>query len=169
MRTKDVIQKAKDFCIENSVTDYPVNIVGLCEQRNISVFETYLPEDVSGFIVIQKDNYKHYGTNRVIVVNLSDSASRRRFTIAHELAHFILHRKEEDPLYAHRDAGQNSRIEQEANIFASNILMPEDLVLDAIEHSEYSDLNIISPEYIAQAFAVSRSAAEVRLKQLGIR
>lgn len=170
MRKEDIINKAKEFCIENNVNDYPVRIIDLCKAYGISVFEKYLPENVSGYIVIQSKEFRDYNTNKVIVVNLSDSASRRRFTIAHELAHFLLHKKEDETLFAHRDAGQNGGIEHEANIFASNILMPEELVrkaLNDIDADNWGELfNSTKIDYIARCFAVSSSAAEVRLKQL---
>ena len=96
-----IIKKAKKFCRENNITEYPVPIVRICESQGFRVFEQYLPEDVSGFIVAQEEPFEYYNSNKVIVVNLSDSASRRRFTIAHELAHFLLHKKADDIVYAH--------------------------------------------------------------------
>lgn len=170
MDRNEIIKKAKDFCDTHHIDNYPVNIVSLCASHGITVFEEYLPPNVSGFIVVQKENFAKYGTNRVIVVNFADSANRRRFTIAHELAHYLLHSKD-DQVFAHRDAGQNGGIENEANIFASNILMPEELVKKAL--SQIDDIARIAPpslkaNYISLNFAVSIPAAKVRLSQLGI-
>ena len=171
MQIKDVKQKALDYCKEKEIENYPVNIVHLCNLEKISVFEKYLPPEVSGFIVTDKKNVLNYDSNKVIVVNLSDSARRRRFTIAHELAHYILHRNNEDELFAHRNVGNNSNIEIEANIFASMILMPENLIeksLDnLIELQGYAD-SFEKVNWISSQFAVSPAAAEVRLSQLGL-
>lgn len=171
MRKEQIIEKAKAICKEKSISEYPVKIVDLCNEYGISVFEEYLPSEVSGFIVIQEEDFKKYNTGKLIVANLSELASRRRFTIAHELGHYMLHKKDDDKLFAHRDAGSNGQIEQEANIFASNILMPEDLVRHALDLSDnelvsFSDFYKI--DYIANQFAVSHSAARIRLEQLGI-
>lgn len=165
-------RKAKAICEKYDVKTYPVNIVSICENEGITVFEEYLPEEVSGFIVIQEENFMNYGTGHVIVVNRLDSARRRRFTIAHELAHFLLHKTEESPLFAHRDAGQNGGIETEANFCASNVLMPENLVKQVVKQV-YRKYNGYPPSYIiteevADAFVVSKPAVEVRLNQLGI-
>ncbi len=169
MLKNDIIEKANEICAENNISEYPVNIVGLCERFGIAVYQEYLPDDVSGFIVAQDAPFGDYHANQVIVVNLSDCASRRRFTIAHELAHYILHKKSET-LYAHRDAGQNGGQEQEANIFASNLLMPEDLVRSALKQQQNEagrkPFDFEKVEYISGQFAVSRSAAQVRLEQL---
>ena len=172
MLKSDIMQKAKDFCSEHSIEEYPVRIVDLCKKMGISVFEEYLPKDVSGFIVIQEEPFHDYNSGRVIVANLSDSAERRRFTIAHELAHYLLHRDDNQPLYAHRDAGQNGGIEREANIFASNILMPEDLVRSFLDEIKDEVPGKLFDSYkiilLADQFAVSRPAAETRLKELNL-
>ncbi len=165
MNKKEVFAKAEDFCKVNHVESYPVNIISLCEAQGIKVFEDELPYGVSGFIIIQDEKIFRYDTNRLIVVNSNDAATRRRFTIAHELAHYVLHRDPGQPLYAHRDAGQNGGIETEANTFAGAVLMPEKAVRDAMSY-KYR----VSPAtiYIAQNFLVSEDAARVRLQQLGI-
>ena len=165
-----IVEKANKFCEENNITNYPVNIITLCAKYGLQVFEKYLPQNVSGFIVFQAENFLDFNTGKVIVVNLLHGPARRRFTIAHELAHFVLHKSENETIYAHRDAGQNGGIEQEANIFASNILMPENLVKNALSKLDSSfwgsALDSEKIRYISEEFAVSRAAAQVRLEQL---
>ena len=172
MQKSEIMKRAEQFCIKHDIMQYPVKIVELCRAEGISVFEEYLPRDVSGFIVIQEEEFENYGTGRLIVINLADSARRRRFTIAHELAHYILHRDESQPYYAHRDAGQNGGIEREANIFAGSILMPKHLVasaLDDMSGTVFGDaLPFMKINHIAKEFAVSKDAAQVRLDQLSL-
>ncbi len=182
MRKSDVIKKAEEFCKEHEITEYPVKIVDLCKKKGLRVFEQYLPEKVSGFIVYLPENdtsddigrnFKDtYGTTRFIVVNLTDGPGRRRFTVAHELAHFILHKDDSEEIYAHRDAGIYNAKESEANLFASNILMPEALVKKELKifDDEYWGTALFSDkvDHISKKFAVTRSAAKVRLEQLGI-
>lgn len=170
MNRREIISKAKEFCKENEVSEYPVPIIGLCNKQGLKVYEEYLPEDVSGFIVVQNDNFAHYNTGRLIVANLLDSPKRRRFTIAHELAHYILHKGSDNTLYAHRDAGQRGEIETEANIFASYILMPDNLLEDALK--TLGNAKALPPfilvEIISNEFAVSLEAAQIRLQQHGV-
>lgn len=174
MNKDQIIAKAEMFCKENNVNDYPVNIVSLCEQFGFKVFGVDLPKEVSGFIVVQDEPFKNFETNMVIGVNKNESARRRRFTIAHELAHFCLHRNENEQLYAHRDTDMKvGSIEWEANLFASNILMPKKLVKQSIESLKESSLAQSIPReivvrHIAENFLVSESAADVRLDQLGV-
>jgi len=167
MTKADIINKAERFCKENNIGSYPVDVVKLCRARDIWVFECLLPSDVSGFIVIQDEPFENFGTGRLIAVNVSDSAARKRFTIAHELAHFILHKKEGEAIYAHRDAGQSNEIERQANTFASNILMPKPLVLDVLSGIARGAHPSVMVDRVSYCFAVSADAAAVRLSQLG--
>lgn len=172
MLNKEVIERAREFCAEQKINEYPVKVIEICKSLGLSVFERYLPENVSGFIVVQDENFMDFDTNQLITVNRYDNSRRKRFTIAHELAHFVLH-KGNDALYAHRDAGQHDRTETEANLFASVILMPEELVrdsIDALGQDEWEELgSFLKPQYIASEFAVSYDAASIRLSQLGLR
>ena len=172
MNKREVINKAENFCYQNGIDEYPVKIVSICQKYGFSVYEKYLPTDVSGYVVDQEDPFLDFNTGKVIVANLYDSARRRRFTIAHELAHAILHKEEGSALFAHRDAGQTGPLEVEANTFAAVILMPEELVRLALKKLEQNYAQYISPEtkvrYIAAAFAVSVDAAAVRLNHLDL-
>lgn len=173
MKQSEVKKKAEDFCNKNGINSYPVEIVRICKENGLKVFEEYLEPDVSGLIVVDEKNWSKYDTKQFILVNLAESAARRRFTIAHELAHFILHRNG-NQLYAHRDMSNEgsvrSSIEQEANYFAANVLMPEALVrekVDDLKNEIWGTLpNFVLVREIADNFAVSESAAEVRLRQL---
>ena len=173
MRQSEVKRKAEQFCEDNGINSYPVEIVRICKENGLKVFEEYLKPDVSGLIVVDEKEWPKYETNQFIVVNLMELATRRRFTIAHELAHFILHRNGEK-LYAHRDMVNDgayaSSIEQEANYFAANVLMPEKLVrekVDNIKDEMWGKIpELVLIREIADNFAVSEAAAKVRLKQL---
>jgi Zn-dependent peptidase ImmA (M78 family) len=176
VKRSEIKRIADEFCAKNGIDSYPVGIVSICQDNGLKVFEEYLDPDISGLIVVDTEEWEKYdGATQFIVVNLTNSAARRRFTIAHELAHFVLHRNGAH-LYAHRDSTVDgtplSSIEQEANYFAANILMPEPLVrekVDLLKRDSWTNMPGFALVYeIACSFAVSESAAEVRLKQLKI-
>lgn len=172
MLKKEVIEKAKAFCEKHKVNTYPVKIIDLCSQYGFSVFKNDLKKETSGYIIAQDKPIDKIGLSKIIVVNAKDSMERQRFTVAHELAHFILHHNGKT-LYAHRDDGQAGGIENEADEFAANVLMPENLVKEALSYL-VDESNRFLPffmkvDFIANQFAVSKAAAQVRLEQLGIR
>ncbi|MEZ6090663.1 MAG: ImmA/IrrE family metallo-endopeptidase [Pirellulaceae bacterium] len=83
------------------------------------------------------------------------SALRDRFTIAHELGHFLLHSDlGATPIIAYRNG--SGRIEWEANWFAAGLLMP------AEEFRAECQLPDVSTAQLAAKFGVSLDAARIR-------
>lgn len=102
-----------------------------------------------------------------IFVSSTTSGARDRFTIAHEIGHYILHYlyprtqgKTIDKMYATRYGSE--REEWEANWFAASFLMPRDAFIEQMKACG-QDLDCV-----AGHFGVSRKAAEVRVKSLGL-
>jgi predicted transcriptional regulator len=95
------------------------------------------------------------------------SRLRDRFTIAHELGHYFLHfRAPTTHLVGERTStftrlGRNVP-ETQANVFASNLLMPEKHFKAVFDRS---DRDMVA---VAQHFGVSVPAAKVRAEYLGL-
>lgn len=137
----------------------PVPVVTIAKDLGIKVYKTMDFDDrISG--LIQKD--EHYGgeSGYAIYANGRHPVTRRRFTIAHELGHFYLHREligdgiTDDGLYRSRLTG---RYESQANRFAANLLMPRKLVWEFIEQG------VDTVEELAKKFEVSKSAMSIQL------
>lgn len=176
MNYKEIRKKAKEFCENHSINTAPVEIIKICNDLGIEVFETYLNDGVSGLIIVDNKPWEQYeNAQQFIIVNLMENPARRRFTIAHELAHYVLHRNG-NVLYAHRDiveeGNKPNKIESEANYFAANILMPEDMVrqvVESIQGKYWGKIpNFVLTKELSDIFLVSESAANVRLRQLDL-
>jgi len=102
------------------------------------------------------------GDGRAIVLNGAGDSSRRRFTIAHEIGHFVLHPERCRPERggAVNEAGR--REEREADAFAAELLMPERLVREAVREQG------LDATRLAERFEVSRKAMQTRLRGLGL-
>lgn len=144
----------------------PVNVEGLALALGVPVIRAnMLPED-SG--ELEKVGDKKY----VIRVNENHSILRQRFTIAHEIGHYILHRHKigdgvsDNKLYRSNPSGRlknlniGSNEETEANQFAVNVLMPYDLVMQLMKEG-YS-----TPEQLSQKLEVSVQAIKIRLHNI---
>jgi IrrE N-terminal-like domain len=102
------------------------------------------------------------GDGHAIVLNGGGDERRRRFTIAHEIGHFVLHpgRQRSERGGKVNEAGRV--LEREADAFAAELLMPEDLVRQAVdEHGA-------SPGRLSDRFEVSQQAMQTRLRRLGL-
>ena len=133
--------KARDYALsvfaENRLVEPPVIAADLAKKYGLTIivaeFEGGDAESVSGFLVAQK---------KKIVVNHADNARQQNFTIAHELGHYLLghHRvKNYDAMYSVllRDTRsmEQTWLEREANCFADNLLVPEELLREYIRKS----------------------------------
>ncbi len=133
----------------------PVDVIGMAKAMGLKLSKTAEWENgLSGMIRREEDgNYR-------IIVNANHSLHRQRFTIAHELAHFILHKPligdelTDDALYR---SGLSNGIEMEANDLAADILMPRAQVLRFTRNRE------MTSSVMAKEFNVSQSAMATRL------
>ena len=111
------------------------------------------------------------GDSAVITIDSKISYEpQRRFAIAHELGHFILHRGK-NKLFNDDEASLNQWYhtnfiseELEANAFAAELLMPSDLF-----SMEYKG-KVFNPEvidFLAERFVVSKTAAILKFVKAG--
>lgn len=138
---------------------YPVDVHAMADALGIRVQECDLPDNISGKI-------EHDWCDKfVITVNSNHSRTRQRFTIAHEIAHYVLHRDLigdgiiDNALY--RDDRIGDIRERQANRYAATLLMPKTLVLKAW------DDGITDYQSLAKTFKVSPAVAEIRWRELG--
>ena len=141
-------------------TAAPVPVEKLANALGLVVVdEPDLTDDISG--LIERANESEARSGYRIIVNERHTKTRKRFTIAHEIAHYLLHRDQigdrlqDDALYRSR---VSSKIEREANQLAADILMPRDLI-----ESELRNRDAISIDDLARHFEVSKIAMAIRL------
>lgn len=148
-------REAEQVLFDNSVDVPPVLPKQLAENYGLDVVFARFPDkwrSVMGFLDFDE---------RKIFVNLDDPPNRQTFTIAHELGHWRLHRPEiekdrslykvllRSPMGAVKD-----RLEQEANAFAANLLVPLQFLDDYSRVARDSEL--------ARLFGVSEEVIRYR-------
>lgn len=133
----------------------------VCEMLGITVYRAELGEDLahapSGAFV------NHADVGFSILVNLEMTLGRRRFTIAHELAHALFH---SDSRYLISTAAKPPR-ERFADAFAGEFLMPTEAVRRVMEEQGFGP-RIEDPSevvHLQRFFHVSYVTALVRLRQ----
>ncbi len=147
-------------------SEYPVKLAELASKLGLAVKVAGLDLGISGKISKEEDKY-------IIRVNRFEKRERQRFTIAHEIAHFLLHRPIIDKsvngitdsvLYR---SGESAEIEFEANRLAADIIMPfEGVQKKKAEIFGDQPVNEEMIEHLAETFEVSKVAMEIRLSQI---
>lgn len=147
--------------IDQFTEDYPVKLGEIAKNLGITVLLSTLPRGTSGQIGQEEGQF-------VIRINRHEAKHRQRFTLAHEIAHFLLHRDRildaggwsENVLLR---SGQPAEIEYEANRLASDLVIPSSQLADAT--AEYSGpLTSEVIEDLARRFGVSTTAMEIKLQ-----
>jgi hypothetical protein len=128
-----------------------------------------IAEDLLGLQVGESEDLAVSGMllppDRQIWLNAREIAPRRRFTLAHEVGHWVCQHLEGKtaPIYCRaadvqlEPSAAERALEREANVFAAEILMPEEAVR----------LHAADPE-AAELFGVSRLAMQWRLYSFGL-
>lgn len=154
--------------IKSSQKGFRVDVVELASKLDLPVYSVDLPDDESGHICDGDEPY--------IEVNRNHPVTRQRFTIAHEISHFIKHKKlldEKGQLdrKAIYDSPEDVEREAEADELAASILMPEDSVRKYFTKHKWTTLTRITAEMIAMIadeFRVSKEMAVTRLRNMGV-
>lgn len=139
----------------------PVKVAGIARALGIEVKSATLKPRISGQIQPSNDSASGYR----IRINRHEPLVRQRFTIAHEISHYLLHREyigdglEDTILY--RSTLSNT-IEAEANRLAADLIMPQNLILQSLrKRGKAVTLEVVSE--MASEFEVSEPAMKIRL------
>lgn len=150
----------------------PVEIISICKNLGFSVFVQTMPKaDICGYILINGELKETFQTDRVISVNRNESTKRRRFTVAHELAHYLF---EFDPsksieFYNAFELDHNSQENEKeklANRFAAELLMPQKEFTKQYREAIDNGLSFFdSVQTLSDTFLVPPKAVSLRIKE----
>lgn len=174
----------------------PVDLVEVCAAMSLTLnFSRRNVFDDDGTLILGSANFDR----KSIEINCHDNEFRERFTIGHEIGHFCLGHGQylrsetvvERDLLVDAEGVEKfdfTRMELQANLFASEIILPDKVFRIAVEVAcdrlkmrdigfgrvyvddnswTYQPYNQLLSE-ISQYFRVSKQATEIRLKKLGI-
>ena len=133
---------------ENAIIPLYNHAVGCCELQNVRAGTV--------FIDISLKHWRSYG--------------RLRYTLAHELAHWVIDKRCFKNINLNIKIVKNASsletdaaIERQADRLASRILMPKGMVKSAFHDNKQNPINAL-----ADLFGVSRQAMKIRLDELGL-
>lgn len=160
-------RKAAELLQKANVVEPPVPVDDLAVQAGATIRYGRLEGALSGMLY-------RAGDESIIGINSAHAHVRQRFSIAHELGHLVMHepdlRIDEHNFVVFRDRDSSKATdpaEIEANQFAAALLMPEELLRDAVLRLGDKPNVEDAIEHLAGEFKVSREAMTIRLTRLG--
>jgi Zn-dependent peptidase ImmA (M78 family)/DNA-binding XRE family transcriptional regulator len=159
---RNPVRAARSLIEQTGASAPPVDVYEIARGLGVQVVGWNFDESVSGLFL-------DVGSKAVIGVNKDHAVVRRRFTVAHELAHYVLRHVERFHLdlttinSLHGDPpGYEPQLERDANNFAAELLMPEPWVV-SLASEEVTVLEL------SRRFRVSQEAMGFRLVNLHLR
>ncbi|OMD43474.1 ImmA/IrrE family metallo-endopeptidase [Paenibacillus odorifer] len=172
MSVRTAVKRAEKLLSEYRVTAPPIDVESIAEKLSIDIQYEPFDGQLSGVLIRDKDTDTY-----VIGVNKKHPENRQRFTIAHEIGHFLLHEGHNTHIdtaitvnFRNSQSSNGTRNEEiEANAFAATLLMPEEILEEYIEENfdgfiDYNDDKQV--QTIAEDFGVSTQALMIRLGKL---
>jgi len=141
---------AKEILAKNPGRSY-TDIETIINNYGIRIYYYAFSSEVSGI-------FTWIGNQPVIGINKLHPKVRQRFTMAHELYHFLKHPEDKQVLRMSSTANDNLE-ERQASCFAASLLMPKQVIAASKEKSTKA---------LARLFRVSEEAMEIRVRELGM-
>ena len=165
--------RAASLIAHHRVLSPPVDVEAVASELGLNLVRDNLGAGVSGLLVTTE-------RSAFVCVHEADHPNRQRFTMAHEIGHFVLRHQFVRGEHVHVDRGnfisqRGPRSatgvdpkEIEANQFAACLLMPADLVKQEVAACGGSPLVDSQVSELASRFEVSEQAMTIRLSALGL-
>jgi len=155
------VDQAEREIIEPFLQEIPVKVAGIARALGIEVKAATLKPRISGQIGPSETSDSGYR----IRVNRHEAMARQRFTIAHEIAHFLLHRDQigdglEDTI-RYRSTSSDTR-EAEAKRLAADLIMPRFSVRRRLSELGKGATPEVASQ-LAEEYHVSEAAMNIRL------
>ena len=165
---KEIESASRKLLAETDVSTWPVPLDRIADALGVDIEYVDFEDDLSGVLV------RGEGNAAIIGVNLQHHPNRRRFTIAHELGHFVMHggtyvdKGTAVKFRGPRRGSGSQREEREANRFAAALLMPKDWIKAAVLETSLDPATDSGLQGLADDFGVSSLAMSYRLSNLGL-
>lgn len=158
-----------DRVLRASGAEVPVDVERIARAHGLEVTYRPMEETVSGMLVIKE-------RRAIACINARHHPHRRRFTLAHELGHYLLHREQArvfidaSPIFFRdeRASEGTDHREVEANRFAASLLMPEAALRELVGTGPLDLFDERAVQRLAMRFGVSPQAMTIRLAMLGL-
>lgn len=151
------IEQVRAMMDRAGIARVPVDVTSVASILGLQIFYEQMADEMSGYLENRSGRW-------VIGVNSLHAGVRQRFTIAHEIAHYVLHRNRQgtfrDVIFMRRSSNANA-MEREADAFAAQLLMPEGQLVTDIRSG------VVNVMTLAATYNVSALAMKYRLQNLG--
>lgn len=121
------IKKKADSLVRKYGTRNPFEII-----QGLNVILVFAP------LIDTRAFYQYFQRNNIIYINKNLSDHEKQFECAHEMGHMFLHKKANALFMDTRTFFVADKYENEANTFAMNLLVSDDILWECFKEKEYT-------------------------------
>ena len=194
---KTVDEAVDAILLQCGICDYPIDLDIIANEMGINLFKVgFKDKSLMGILVDNDTVIESFNSQRFIAVKCGSYYTRKRFTIAHEIAHYILHCDETNNYYERNQYDElsdrsepeyvvlaedkignpysemftidRSEPEVDADFFAASLLMPTQMVKDAFQETNENKNLVQRVKKLAEQFNASYKVALYRLRALDL-
>ena len=165
--TTEIRQRATNLIQDINCVAPPVPVEAIAKKLGIELrYAPYNDGDLAGMLI--------WRPKPIIAINSAHHKNRQRFTIAHEIGHYLLHADDgvhidERMDILKRDATSSLAIDRreiEANQFAAELLMPRSMLMrklsqNPLDIEDDQELIQLAKEYLVSAQAMTFRVANL--------
>lgn len=184
--TENQIEEVANLVSKNfgTLDDVDVDVIKIAKGLGFTVIQQSLKGDLLGYVVIRPNDkamLERFGTDKVISVKKDIDYEHKKFAIAHELGHFLLHydssTNEAKEASIDGDKGltaayvndNEKRREAEACKFAAFLLMGKDIFQKKYSELHSSEIKTDALiQLLAGYFKVPKTSVKRRIDELGL-
>lgn len=167
---KGTVEQVVRYLLErHGIESPPIPVERLVRELDVEFRSEHYPDLALRGFIVQKSSALKKG---IIFINSSQHPNIQRFTLAHEIGHFLLAGK--DVHVDRRKRGNGHRInardpeEIKADDFAEELLMPRNMLSAGLEGKKIDPNDDKSLVRLASKFQVSLVTMMLRLRRLGL-
>ncbi|MEM9219147.1 MAG: ImmA/IrrE family metallo-endopeptidase [Cyanobacteria bacterium P01_F01_bin.150] len=154
-------RRAKETIQKHNLYKLPINVYQIAEDLGVKVSFEIFPNSL--YMKLKGFCYKEEGFG-LIGVNKNHPTTLQRFTVAHELHHYLYDFNQSR--YLCGPANEQKAVEWNAERFSAELLMPHDAVQRLI--SNPNNVRYLTITLVASHFGVSYEAAAIRLADFNL-
>lgn len=177
-RRQEIESLVNKFIDENELNTPGFDLIKFLTQKyDFAIGVQPFDKNTTGVLLVDDDEFiPNTNTHKLISINRDLGVVddyiynlKKRFIVAHEFAHYKLHKKDHVQ-FAHRDTDKKDTPEErEADYFARCLLMPQKLISNVLDVDGIKDQTLCDKaDIVSRLFAVTRNKAKIRIAELGL-
>ncbi|MBV7321162.1 ImmA/IrrE family metallo-endopeptidase [Bacillus halotolerans] len=149
--SKNIKHKVQSILLSYGTND----VYEICEQLNIIITKNNL-EQAEGLL-------QHLKEEKRYIIHTNENLTHQTFIVAHELGHYFLHKNLNTFKMANCSVVLKDKLEHQANIFASELLLPDKLLKEHLFEIQNLTINQLASFFNLPTHVIQHKHSQLKI------